>query len=342
MDGGAGVGYWGRLRAVVLAGAVVFGLLGTASGALADSPSFTTTPSSPQINQQVTFTPGAYTPSDGGTITQYLWDFGDGQTGSSSPTSGTPSNTQVQHAYSRGGQYTVTLTVVDSQGGTAQSTQQIGVIGPPTAAFNPTSATVQAGSNVAFDGTQSSDPDGSISAYSWNFGDGTTSNASQPVHAFTEPGTYNVTLSVTDNHGGSASVTHQITVITPPPIQTLVESIIPAPILIKFGSPTVIGHALVDLKERLFCPGTGPSCLTTITETKTGLARDRRGVARAAAAAVLTTRPNGNAELGLHLSAAQWKGLLRSHHLSLALKLVSTRGGEKVTSTLRLRLVRKG
>lgn len=303
-----------------------------AAQATCSSVCFASSPSAPQANQPVTFVPSGSTGT--GLTTQYLWDFGDGQTGSSTPT-----NPTIQHPYSRGGQYTVTLTVIDNTGNTAQATQQVDV-GPPTAAFNPTEATVLAGSALGFDGTQSSDPFGSIS-YRWNFGDGATSTASQPSHGYAMPGTYNVTLTVADANGQSSSVTHQITVIAPPPIQVLVESIIPAPIVVKYASPAIVGRALVDLKQRLFCPGTGPVCRTTIIETKTGLARDGKAVARAAAATVLTTPANGNAELGLQLRPAQWKALLKSHHLSLALVLVSARGAEKVTTTLRFKLNHK-
>jgi PKD repeat protein len=311
-------------------------LFGTASSALAATATFTATPSPQQAGQPVTFDASGSQPSAGlaVAITEYEWNFGDG-----SQTQQTQSP-QVQHAFSRGGQYTVTLTVVDSTGQTGQSSQQIGIIAPPTAAFNPTEATVLAGSAVHFDGTQSSDPDGTIAGYSWNFGDGATSTAAQPSHGYTMPGTYTVKLTVTDSHGESSAATHQITVIAPPPVQTLVESLIPAPILIKFGPPVVVGHALVDLKERLFCPGSGPACLTTITETKTGLARRR--MARTAAKTVLATRPNGNAELGLHLNAAQWTTLVSKHRLSLSLALVSVRGAEKVTGSLRLTLAHKG
>ena len=271
--------------------------------------------------------------SGSGAVDAYVWNFGDGSQSESGPV--------VQHTYSRGGIYTVTVTAVDSTG-TSQTSQQVGVIGPPTAAFNPTEATVLAGSALRFDGTQSSDPDGNISTYSWNFGDGAGSGASQPTHSYTKPGTYNVSLTVTDNHGASSSVTHQITVIAPPPIQTLVESIIPAPILVKFGAPSMLGRAIVDLHERLFCPGSGPVCQTTITEPKPGVPAHRRALARAAANTVLTTRPNGNAELALHLSSAQVKTLAQKHHLSLGLVIVSKRGAEKVTTTLAVRLARKG
>ncbi len=268
-----------------------------------------------------------------GTINGYSWNFADGST-SNLPT--------PAHAYATAGTYTVSLTVTDSAGGTSTAYRTVTVTDrPPTAAFNPTQATVLAGSSVPFDGTQSSDPDGTLGAYSWNFGDGSGSTASQPSHTYTMPGTYNVTLSVTDNSGNRASVTHQITVIAPPPIQTLVESIIPAPIVVKYGSPSIVGRALVDLRQRLFCPGTGPVCRTTITERQTGVARARKAVARAAATTVLTTLANGNAELGLQLTSAQWKALLKSHHLSLALTLVSSRGAEKVTSTLHFKLTHK-
>jgi PKD repeat protein len=276
---------------------------------------------------------GTSSSDNGGTITSYSWNFADGST------SDLPS---PSHAYATAGTYTVSLTVKDTTGATNTAYRTVTVSDrPPTAAFNPTEATVLAGSSVSFDGTQSSDPDGTISGYSWNFGDGTGSSASQPSHSYTEPGTYNATLRVTDNSGNSSSVTHQITVIAPPPIQVLVESIIPAPILVRYAAPSIVARALVDLKRRLFCPGTGPVCRTTIVETKTGLARDGRAVARAAATTVLTTPANGNAELALHLTSAQWKTLLKSHHLSLALTLVSTRGAERVTSALHFKLTHR-
>ncbi len=308
-------------------------MLALAPAAQADPTASFTAPSSPYKGQPATFDASSSQPSSGNQITWYFWNFGDG---SSTLPAQYPTKT-VTHTYSQGGVYNVTLTVVQSDGTTSQAVQQVGVIAPPNAAFNPTSASIIAGSPLTFDGTQSSDPYGSITAYSWNFGDGSGSTAAQPTHTFTQPGTYNVTLTVSESHGEFSSVTHQITVTAPSPIQTLVEAVIPAPILIKFGSPTLVGHALVDLKQRLFCPGSGPVCRTTITETKTGLARDRK-VARAAAGAVLTTRDNGNAELALRLTSAQWNTLVKNHHLSLSLRLIATRGAEKVTTTLRLKL----
>ena len=56
-----------------------------------------------------------------------------------------------------------------------------------------------------FDGSGSTDSDGTIVAYSWTFGDGTTGSGASVSHAYTQPGTYNVTLTVTDDDSASDS-----------------------------------------------------------------------------------------------------------------------------------------
>lgn len=53
----------------------------------------------------------------------------------------------------------------------------------------------------SFDGTGSSDPDGSVSAYAWDFGDGTTGSGATTSHTYAKSGSYPVTLTVTDNQG---------------------------------------------------------------------------------------------------------------------------------------------
>ena len=58
---------------------------------------------------------------------------------------------------------------------------------------------------VHFDSSGSTDPDGTISSYYWDFMDGSSSTEANPLHEFNVPGTYEVTLTVTDDKGASAS-----------------------------------------------------------------------------------------------------------------------------------------
>lgn len=136
-------------------------------------------------------------------LVSYDWTFGDGSraTGQS-----------VSHDYTTPGTYTAQLTVKDSQGLTDTVTTPI-VVGQATANQKPKaviSADQTKGLTVSFSGAQSTDPDGSIVKYEWNFGDGSTGSGSDAQHTYTRQGSYTVSLQVTDNNGATATATKQI------------------------------------------------------------------------------------------------------------------------------------
>jgi hypothetical protein len=68
---------------------------------------------------------------------------------------------------------------------------------------------------VTLDGSGSSDPDGSIVTYAWDFGDGTTGSGVTVTHIYPSAGDFTVTLTVTDDDGMTGSDTATITVLTP-------------------------------------------------------------------------------------------------------------------------------
>ena len=82
----------------------------------------------------------------------------------------------------------------------------------PTVSINASSTTVEAGTAVEFDGSGSSDADGSIASYAWDFGDGATASGVAPTHTYESAGDYTVSLTVTDDDGASSSDSIGVTV----------------------------------------------------------------------------------------------------------------------------------
>ncbi len=83
----------------------------------------------------------------------------------------------------------------------------------PTASF--TSAATHL--DAAFDASGSADADGTVASWTWAFGDGTTGTGRTVTHAYATPGTYPVTLTVTDDQGVTGTRTSSVTVTAPPP-----------------------------------------------------------------------------------------------------------------------------
>lgn len=136
-----------------------------------------------------------------GYIVKYAWNFGDGMNAT---------GRYVSHTFGTG-VYLVTLTVTDNGGATSKSSRTITTTNQlPTARISASPTSGPAPLLVAFDGTGSSDPNGSIVSYSWNFGDGSTATGGNALHTF-KSGTYTVTLTVKDNNGATSQTSMSVT-----------------------------------------------------------------------------------------------------------------------------------
>jgi len=144
---------------------------------------------------------GSGSTDDDGSIVSYNWDLGDG---------GTASGALVNYTYSTAGTYYPTLTVTDNDGATntintpvmvEQSTESNT---PPSASLTATPSSGEVPLTITVDASNSTDQDGTISSYTWNFGDGSTGSGKTLQHSYTEKAQYTITLIVTDNSGASS------------------------------------------------------------------------------------------------------------------------------------------
>ena len=142
-----------------------------------------------------------------GEVLTYSWTFGDG----SASTGANPN-----HIYTLAGTYAVQLTVTNTSGLSASAAAQATVVAtaPTPDAGGPYSAI--AGNIVNFSGSGSTDPQGEVLTYSWNFGDGSTGTGANPTHTYLQGGTYVVVLIVTNTSGLSATVSTKATIAPAP------------------------------------------------------------------------------------------------------------------------------
>ena len=134
---------------------------------------------------------------------KFLWDFGD-SVGSSGKS--------VEHTYADEGTYTVTLTVVDDENRIGVVKEDVEILYRNQAPISSLDATygglgqqVKVNSIAFFDGGASSDPDGDVLEFEWDFGDGGTSSLLRPNHEYTSIGNNTVTLTVKDASNESST-----------------------------------------------------------------------------------------------------------------------------------------
>jgi len=170
--------------------------------------SFTATPTSGVAPLAVSFNASNSSDSDG-TIISYTWDFKDGSTGSGQT---------INHTFSSAGSYNVGLTITDNEGATDSTTKAITVTAPvisnqsPIASFTASPTSGVAPLTVSFNASGSSDSDGTIISYTWDFKDGSTGSGQITSHTFSSAGSYSVKLTVTDNEGATGTATKTVTV----------------------------------------------------------------------------------------------------------------------------------
>lgn len=139
------------------------------------------------------------TPGDG-TITGSIWNFGDGN--SQSTTSGSVSN-----IYQFPGTYSVSLTATNSFGciNTWKVPDMVQVYPALVPSFNVDSAAIcSLNQPVIFHNTSTGD--GALT-YTWSFGDGDTSTTTNPSHLYAAKGNYSISLVVSNTYGCSSSIT---------------------------------------------------------------------------------------------------------------------------------------
>ena len=88
---------------------------------------------------------------------------------------------------------------------------------PPKTTFSSTSSSGQVPLKISFDAGLSKDPDGYITSYMWDFGDGATVSGKTVTHTYSQAGTFKVILTTKDNLGGTSSYSSQIIAISAPP-----------------------------------------------------------------------------------------------------------------------------
>ena len=234
------------------------------------STSFSYSPPSPQLGQQVIFTASA---SSGSTPYSFNWSFGDGSTGVGS---------SVTHAYSSVGDFTAVLTVNDSGVPNQTASSQRTVTVSPlqlAASFTYSPSLPQAGQQITFAALGS----GGTAPYSffWTFGDSSNATGSTAAHTYSSTGNFSVTLTIKDSGSPQQTATSSTAMdVSPTPTSTAVA----CPGTGIVGVSLVCGVTVVDTASGIISVPTGfvsvnssigcfissGSCTVNITSTVSG------------------------------------------------------------------------
>ncbi|HEC77414.1 MAG TPA: PKD domain-containing protein [Thermoplasmatales archaeon] len=142
-------------------------------------------------------------------IVSWEWQFGDGSISHEK---------NPNHKYSDDGNYLVNLTVKDNEGFSYRVSRSIyvsNVLPHVDFSWNPLRPTIN--DYIQFM-DNSSDEDGYIVNYTWNFGDGNISHEKNPVHKYNKNGIYNVTLTVVDDDLEKKSISNFVEIVNLPPV----------------------------------------------------------------------------------------------------------------------------
>jgi len=162
-----------------------------------------------------------------GIIVSYEWVFGDGDIGTGNI---------VNHTFASAGNYAVTLKITDDKGAIDQKnvsvvvTNPTAINSPPTAVVSSSASVGEAPLQVQFDGTGSSDSDGTILSYKWDMGDGGSSTGPQVTYTYSSAGTFSAKLTTTDDGGLTDTISTPVIAREPsgginiPPIAVIAAS----------------------------------------------------------------------------------------------------------------------
>jgi len=173
---------------------------------------FTFIPEAPKVGETVTFTSAS-----SGKISSYSWSMGDGTT---------LTGNVVSHVYGSKGSYTVVLTVKDVRGTSSQQSKTLAVVEQPIAAFTFTPTKPYINEIVTFDAGASTPGSGTITAYVWNFGDGSEQSVTTATvtHSYGVQGVYSISLYIINSYNLKSEVKYQSVTVNVKPLANFIMS----------------------------------------------------------------------------------------------------------------------